>query len=99
MKRFLKRNFKRSKVFLSVFVVCVALFGSVLSSNAAYTVNPIPSPEAINFSAVGDLWQFGASMMMDTVAIVSNQPILVALLFALPLVGLGIGLFKRLISG
>lgn len=94
MKKFFKSL--KFKVFGSIFGVVTLALGSV-ASFADYTVQPIPSPKAIDFSSVGELWSFGASMLQDVIAIISNQPILVALVFALPLVGLGIGLFKRLV--
>lgn len=75
------------------------MFGSLAPVFAAYTPQAVPSPQTMDISSVGDIWQYAQSMLQDTLAIISNHGILVALIIALPLVGIGIGLFKRLISG
>ena len=89
---------KISKLMFACCAIMVLVVANVASASAAYTLQPIPSPQPLDFSSVGEVWSFGASMMMDTIAIISNNALLVALVFALPLVGLGIGLFKRLIG-
>lgn len=72
------------------------MFGNFLTV-AAYTPQAVPSPQPMTFSSVGDIWQYAQSMLQDTLAIISNYPILVAIIIALPLLGVGIGLFKRLL--
>lgn len=57
---------------------------------------PIPVP-TMGLDVVGKVWESGSSMLTDVIDIVASQPLLIILLVALPLVGLGIGLFKRLV--
>lgn len=52
----------------------------------------------MDLSVLGDVWDIALSMMQDVVSLVSQHPLLVCMLIALPLVGLGVGLFKRLVS-
>lgn len=58
------------------------------------TASPVPT---MSLDVVGDVWQSGSSMLTDVIDIVASQPLFIILLVALPLVGLGIGLFKRLV--
>lgn len=53
---------------------------------------------AMDLSVLGDVWDIALDMMQDVVGLVSAHPLLVCMLIALPLVGLGVGLFKRLVS-
>lgn len=76
----------------------LASIGSFAASAPSYTVKSVPSAQDMDLSAVGNVWNYAQSMLQDTLAIVSNYPILVILLIALPLVGIGIGIFKRLIN-
>lgn len=60
--------------------------------------SPVPTPvPTMGFDVVGEVWESGSSMLTDVIDIVASQPLLIILLVALPLVGLGIGLFKRLV--
>lgn len=52
----------------------------------------------MNLSVLTDLWDIALVMIQDVVALVSQHPLLICMLIALPLVGLGVGLFKRLVS-
>lgn len=36
---------------------------------AAYTPQAVPSPQAMDISSVGDIWQYAQSMLQDTLAI------------------------------
>lgn len=59
---------------------------------------PSPSPvPTMGLDVVGEVWESGSSMLTDVIDIVASQPLFIILLVALPLVGLGIGLFKRLV--
>lgn len=79
------------------FIGSFASIGSFAASD--YSVKAVPSPQAMDLTQVGNVWNYAQSMLQDTLAIVSNNPLLIALLIALPLVGIGIGLFKRIIRG
>lgn len=52
----------------------------------------------MDLSVLGDVWDIALSMLQDVVGLVSQHPLLVCMLIALPLVGLGVGLFKRLVG-
>lgn len=52
----------------------------------------------MDLSVLTQLWTQAKSMITDVITIVSSHPLLVCMLIALPLVGLGVGLFKRLVS-
>lgn len=51
----------------------------------------------MDLSVLSTLWTQAKTMITDVINIVSGEPLLVTLLVALPLVGLGVGLFKRLV--
>ena len=51
----------------------------------------------MDLSVLTTLWNQAKTMITDVIGIVSGEPLLVTLLVALPLVGLGVGLFKRLV--
>lgn len=60
--------------------------------------SPVPTPvPTMGLDVVGEVWKSGSSMLTDVIDLVASQPLLIILLVALPLVGLGIGLFKRLV--
>lgn len=52
----------------------------------------------MDLSVLSTLWTQAFSMIGDVVTLVSAHPLLVCMLIALPLVGLGVGLFKRLVA-
>ena len=52
----------------------------------------------MDLSVLTQLWTQAKGMITDVISIVSSHPLLVCMLIALPLVGLGVGLFKRLVS-
>lgn len=57
-----------------------------------------PSPAAtMDVGTIGQIWNVGKGMIGDVIDIVSANPLLIITLIAIPLVGLGIGLFKRLV--
>lgn len=51
----------------------------------------------MDLTVLTTLWTQAKTMIVDVIGIVSSEPLLVTLLVALPLVGLGVGLFKRLV--
>lgn len=62
------------------------------------SATPVPTPvPTMALDVIGEVWGSGSSMLTDVIDIVASQPLLIILLVALPLVGLGIGLFKRLV--
>lgn len=52
----------------------------------------------MDLTVLGTLWTQVFSMIGDVVTLVSSHPLLITTLIALPLVGLGVGLFKRLVG-
>lgn len=52
----------------------------------------------MDLGVLTDLWTQAKTMITDVIGIVAQHPLLVCMLIALPLVGLGVGLFKRLVS-
>lgn len=52
----------------------------------------------MNLDIIGSLWGVCKNMITDVIGIVSSEPLLVCLVVALPLIGLGVGLFKRIIN-
>lgn len=52
----------------------------------------------MNLDVLTSLWTQAKTMITDVIGIVAQHPLLVCMLIALPLVGLGVGLFKRLVS-
>jgi hypothetical protein len=93
IKNFFKKHSKRLGVMTAV---SCGLMGSVGSFAAESTPTPIPSSGTFSLSVLQDLWEQGAGMIIDTINIIASQPLLVMLVIALPLVGLGIGLFSRI---
>ena len=55
-------------------------------------------PKIMDLTVLGNLWTQAKGMILDVIDIISGHPLLVCMLIALPLVGLGVGLFKRLVS-
>lgn len=55
------------------------------------------TPAPMNFEGVESLWDKAFGWLGDVVGIVSGHPLLVVMLIGLPLVGLGVGLFKKLV--
>lgn len=97
----MKKFFRSHKKFFAVMAIC-CVFCSVLcvSTFAAEANTPTAIPTAVDMdlSVVQNLWTYGAGMLMDTIAIISSQDLLVIMVIALPLIGIGIGLFKRIIN-
>lgn len=52
----------------------------------------------MDLSVLGTLWTQAKIMITDVIDVVSSHPLLICMLIALPLVGLGVGLFKRLVN-
>ena len=52
----------------------------------------------MDLSVLTTLWTQVKTMIVDVIGIVSAHPLLICMLIALPLVGLGVGLFKRLVN-
>ena len=52
----------------------------------------------MDLSVISSLWSYAVNMIKDVITIVSGEPLLVCLVVALPLIGLGVGLFKRIIN-
>ena len=55
------------------------------------------TPAPMNFAGVESLWDKAFGWLGEVVGIVSGHPLLVVMLIGLPLVGLGVGLFKKLV--
>lgn len=51
----------------------------------------------MDLTVIGTLWTQVKTMLGDVITIVSGHPLLICMLIALPLVGLGVGMFKRLV--
>ena len=97
MKKFLQKHRKLLTVSLMICVLTCCFCVSTFAAEAG-TPTAIPTVKDMDLSVVQTLWTYGAGMLMDTIAIISSQDLLVTLVLALPLVGLGIGLFKRIIG-
>lgn len=52
----------------------------------------------LNLDVLTTLWTQAKGMITDVITIIAGQPLLTCICVALPLVGLGVGLFKRLVS-
>lgn len=52
----------------------------------------------MDLSSLDSLWTFAKGGLTDVIGLVQQHPLLVVMLIGLPLVGLGVGLFKRLVS-
>lgn len=50
----------------------------------------------MDLSVVTDLWGIVKPIIVDVIGIVKAEPLMVALIIALPLIGLGVGLFSRI---
>ena len=74
----------------------MATMFSIASFAAESTPTPIPASGTFSLSVLQDLWTQAAGMIIDVINIVASQPLLVMLVIALPLVGIGIGLFSRI---
>lgn len=94
------RNFFRryGRRFGVTTAVASGLLGSIAGfcAETGSTPTPIPTSGTFSLSVLQDLWKQGAGMIIDTINIIASQPLLVMLVIALPLVGLGIGLFSRI---
>lgn len=96
---FIKRNkakFMASGAVAGVTAVLSSV-GAFASSTPTYTPKPVPAAQDMDLSTVGNVWNYAQSMLQDVIAIISNYPLLVTLVLTLPLIGIGIGLFKRII--
>lgn len=80
----------------AVMTACFASLTSIAAFASDSTPTPIPSSGTFSLGVLQDLWDQGAGMIIDTINIIASQPLLVMLVIALPLVGLGIGLFSRI---
>ena len=60
-------------------------------------MDPTASPAVLDLTPVTSIWDIGKTMIGDVIEVVSTHPLLVVTLIAIPLVGLGISLFKRLV--
>lgn len=96
---FIKRN--KAKIMASGavagFTAALSSVGAFASSTATYTPKAVPQAQDMDLSTVGNVWNYAQSMLQDVIAIISNYPLLVTLVLTLPLIGIGIGLFKRII--
>lgn len=81
---------------LTAAISSVAAFAS--GTSADYTPKAVPSAQPMDLSTVGNIWNYAQSMLQDVIAIISNYPLLITLVLTLPLIGIGIGLFKRIIN-
>lgn len=98
MKKFFKRHSKLLSVLALACILCTILCIGTFATTSSSTPTAIPAAGDLDLSIVQELWTYGAGMLMDTIAIVSSQQLIAILVIALPLVGIGIGLFKRVIS-
>lgn len=84
IKAFLESKKARFLAASTPAMVALASIGSFASGNAAtYTVKDVPTAQSMDLSQVGNLWQYAQSMLQDTLAIISNNPILIVLTLAL----------------
>lgn len=97
MKKFLKKHRKLLCIAFSIMMLTMCFCLSTFATEGG-TPTAIPTVQPMDLSVVQNLWTYGAGMLMDTIAIVSSQDLLVILVIALPLIGIGIGLFKRIIN-
>lgn len=95
VKSFFVRN--KNKVVTAGATIGTFALTSGVSSFAAYSPKPIPTGGSMSWDVLGDLWEYAASMTLDVIQIVASQPLMVAMV-ALSLIGIGVGLFKRLLS-
>lgn len=79
-------------------VSVLSTVSSFATSNPTYTPKPVPTAQTMDLSLLGNLWNYAQSMLQDVISIISSQPLLVVMVIALPLIGIGIGLFKRIIN-
>ena len=96
IKNFFKRHMRKLVVSSAFAPVSVLSTVKSFAAEGEYTINTIPSNGTFDLATLGNLWQMGASMIIDVINIIASQPLLVMLVIALPLVGLGIGLFSRI---
>ncbi len=96
MKKFKNFLCRYGRRFGVTTAVASGLLGSIAGFCVESTPTPIPSSGTFSLSVLQDLWLQGAGMIIDTINIIASQPLLVMLVIALPLVGLGIGLFSRI---
>lgn len=62
------------------------------------TASPAPTAVPIG-TAVTSFWTVAKDMITDTINIVTSNPLLVTIIIAVPLIGIGVGLFNRLVRG
>lgn len=53
----------------------------------------------MDLTVISNFWAVAKTMITDTIGIVTGNALLVTLVIAVPLVGLGVGLFNRLVRG
>lgn len=52
----------------------------------------------MDLTVLTTLWTQAKTMIVDVIGIVADNPLMVCICVALPLVGLGVGLFKRIVA-
>lgn len=96
--QFIKRHF--GKAMTAAAVAGTVACGSVsafASSTPSYTPKPVPTAATMDLSTLGELWAYAQSMLQDVISIISNHALLVCLVLVVPLIGLGVSLFKRIV--
>lgn len=99
MKEFFVRQ--KAKVCVAVAAMSVMLTGIMsfaAEPSAAPVRSPTPIPTGGTFSLgiITELWDVVAGMAMDTIQIIASQPMLVMMCIAVPLIGIGVGIFGRI---
>lgn len=98
VKEIIKRHFP--KIMTAAAMTGTMACGTVSSfaaSTPSYTPKPVPTATTMDLSSLGELWAYAQSMLQDVIAIISNHGLLVCLVLVVPLIGLGVSLFKRIV--
>ena len=78
-------------VFCSSFITSFAAEGDSVPTK-------IPASGTLDLAVLQQLWLQAAGMLIDTINIIASQPLLVMITVAMRLVGIGIGMFKRILA-
>lgn len=97
---FINRN--KVKVFTGIGTAS-ALAMSTVSAFASgtdagtYTPRAVPTAQPLTFESLGSGWNYAQSMLQDSIAIASQYPLVIFAMITMPMISIGIGLFKKLI--
>lgn len=85
VKSFVQRN--ANKLLAAPAVGAGMTVLSTVASHAegtGYTPQAVPAAQSMDISVIGNVWQYAQSFLQDTIAIISNSPLLVVVTIALP---------------